>query len=70
MVVPKQTPRAIVERLHREIVATLNDAAVAKRLAGQGLEPIGDTPAQFAAYLKSEAAKWGKVVKAAGIKPE
>ena len=70
VVVPKKTPREIVERLHREIVAVLNDGSVAKRLASQGLEPIGDTPAEFARYLRSEAVKWGKVVKAAGIKPE
>jgi tripartite-type tricarboxylate transporter receptor subunit TctC len=35
-----------------------------------GLEPVGDTPAEFAQYLKSEAAKWGRVVKTAGIKAE
>jgi tripartite-type tricarboxylate transporter receptor subunit TctC len=70
VVAPKKTPRAVIDRLHREIVAVLNEPATAKRLAAQGLEPIGDTPAQFAQYLKSEAAKWGRVVKAAGIKPE
>ncbi len=70
IVVPKSTPRATVERLHREVVAVLADPVTAKRLAAQGLEPIGDTPLQFAQYLKSEAAKWGKLVKTAGIKPE
>jgi tripartite-type tricarboxylate transporter receptor subunit TctC len=70
VVAPKKTPRAVIDRLHREIVQVLNEPATAKRLAGQGLEPIGDTPAEFAQYLKSEAAKWGKVIKAAGIKPE
>ena len=70
VVVPKKTPRDIVERLHRDIVATLNDPVVAKRLLTLGLEPIGDTPAQFAQYLRSEAVKWGKVVRAAGIKAE
>jgi tripartite-type tricarboxylate transporter receptor subunit TctC len=70
VVAPKKTPRAVIDRLHREIVAVLNDPATAKRLAAQGLEPIGDTPAQFEQYLKSEAAKWGRVVKTAGIKPE
>ena len=70
IVVPRKTPRAVIERLHREVVAVLDDASVAKRLAAQGLEPIGDTPAHFAQYLKAEAAKWGKLVKTAGIKPE
>jgi tripartite-type tricarboxylate transporter receptor subunit TctC len=70
VVAPKKTPRAVIDRLHREIVQVVNDPVTAKRLAGQGLEPIGDTPAEFAQYLKSEAAKWGRVIKAAGIKPE
>jgi tripartite-type tricarboxylate transporter receptor subunit TctC len=70
IVAPKKTARAIVERLQREVVAVLADPATAKRLAAQGLEPIGDTPVQFAQYLKDEAAKWGKLVKTAGIKPE
>lgn len=70
IVVPRKTPPAVIARLHREVVAVLNDASIAKRLAAQGLEPIGDTPAQFARYLKDEAMKWGKLVKTAGIKPE
>jgi tripartite-type tricarboxylate transporter receptor subunit TctC len=39
-------------------------------MARAGLEPVGDTPAEFAQYLKSEASKWGKLVKTAGIKAE
>lgn len=70
IVVPRKTPRAVVERLQREVLAILNDPGTSKRLTAQGLEPIGDTPAQFALYLKAEAAKWGKLVKTAGIKPE
>ena len=70
IVAPKKIARPIVERLHREVVAVLSDPATAKRLAAQGLEPVGDTPIQFARYLKDEAAKWGKLVKSAGIKPE
>jgi tripartite-type tricarboxylate transporter receptor subunit TctC len=70
IVVPRMTARAIVDRLHREVTAVLNDGATAKRLIAQGLEPVGDTPAQFAQYLRSEAAKWGKLVKSAAIKPE
>jgi tripartite-type tricarboxylate transporter receptor subunit TctC len=70
IVVPRKTARAIVERLHREIIAVLSDGSTMKRLSAQGLEPIGDSPTQFAMYLKSEAVKWGKLVKSAGIKPE
>jgi tripartite-type tricarboxylate transporter receptor subunit TctC len=70
VVAPAKTPKQIIERLNREIVAVVSDAATAKRLAAQGLEPIGDSPAAFTEYLAAEAVKWGKLVKAAGIRPE
>lgn len=70
VVAPAGTPRAVIEKLQRDIVATLQEPAIAERMAKAGLEPVGDTPAQFAQYLKSEAAKWGKLVKTAGIKAE
>ena len=70
IVVPAGTARAVVDRLYREISAALKDPAIAQRMAGAGLDPIGDTPQQFARYLKAEAAKWGALVKSAGIKAE
>jgi tripartite-type tricarboxylate transporter receptor subunit TctC len=70
IVVPAGTPRAVIDRLHREISAALKDPAIAQRMAGAGLDPIGDTPQQFAQYLKAEAVKWGALVKSAGIKAE
>jgi tripartite-type tricarboxylate transporter receptor subunit TctC len=70
VVAPAGTPRAVIDRLHRDIVATLQEPAIAERMLKAGLEPVGDTPAEFAQYLQSEAAKWGRLVKTAGIKPE
>ncbi|MCW5575137.1 MAG: tripartite tricarboxylate transporter substrate binding protein [Burkholderiales bacterium] len=70
VVAPVGTPRAVIQRLHRDIVATLQEPVIQERMAKAGLEPVGDTPAEFAQYLKSEAAKWGRVVKTAGIKAE
>ncbi|MBX3650901.1 MAG: tripartite tricarboxylate transporter substrate binding protein [Burkholderiales bacterium] len=70
LVAPTGTPRAVIQRLHKEIAATLQEPVIQDRMAKAGLEPVGDTPAEFAQYLKSEAAKWGKVVKTAGIKAE
>jgi tripartite-type tricarboxylate transporter receptor subunit TctC len=67
LVVQSGAPRTVIERLNREIVATLGEPAIAERLKGRGLEPIGDTPQQFGAYLKSEAAKWQGLVKRIGI---
>jgi tripartite-type tricarboxylate transporter receptor subunit TctC len=70
VVAPTGVPRSVVERLYRDITATLKETAVADRMQAAGLEPIGDSPAEFAQYLKAEAAKWGQLVKTAGIKAE
>ena len=70
VVVPARTPKAIIEQLHREIVFVLKESTMAERMAKAGLEPIGDTPGEFARYLKSESDKWGKLVKSAGIRAE
>jgi len=67
---PAGTPAAVVERLNTEIVAILHLPEVQERLATDGSTPVGSTPAQFEAHLKSEMAKWAKVVRAAGIKVE
>jgi tripartite-type tricarboxylate transporter receptor subunit TctC len=67
---PAGTPQPIVARLNREIVAVLRDPQVNERLAQQGLEPVGDTPAEFAAIVKSDLAKWAMVFREAGIRPE
>lgn len=65
---PAKTPPAIVEKLHREIAAVLAEQPVRDRYASLGLEPVGNTPAQFAAQIASELARWEKVVRQAKIK--
>lgn len=67
---PAGTPRPVVMRLNADIHKSLQDAAVAKRLAGVGFEITYGTPEQFTAYILSEIKKWAKVVKASGAKPE
>jgi tripartite-type tricarboxylate transporter receptor subunit TctC len=67
---PAATPREIVQQLNAEIVRILNAPEVREKLIAQGLEPVGDTPEQFAAYIRSEIAKWAKVVRISGAKPE
>jgi tripartite-type tricarboxylate transporter receptor subunit TctC len=64
---PAGTPREIVERLHAEIAKVLTQQDMKERLAAEGGEVIAGGPEQFAAYLKSEIAKWAKVVKDARI---
>jgi len=68
VVAPAGTPRAIVLKLHGELVKALRSPAVAERLAAEGSAAGGNTPEEFAAYIKREITKWAKVVKEAGIK--
>jgi tripartite-type tricarboxylate transporter receptor subunit TctC len=68
--VPKATPPDIIERLNREINASLNDPVVKTRLADVATTPIVATPEQFGSYMTGEVEKWGKVVRAAGIRVE
>jgi tripartite-type tricarboxylate transporter receptor subunit TctC len=63
-------PADIVARLNSEIARGMRDPAVIKRLAGEGVDAVTSSPEEFAARVKSEMEKWGKVVRAAGIKPE
>lgn len=64
------TPKEIVDRLNRELVAILKTSTVRQRFAELALEPVGDTPEEFGRFLKNEVDKWSKVAKAAGITPE
>jgi tripartite-type tricarboxylate transporter receptor subunit TctC len=66
--VPAATPRAIVERLAEETRKALNAPEVRKRLIDLGAEPLGSSPDEFAAYVGSEYARWGKLAKEAGIR--
>ncbi len=68
--VPGTTPKEIVDRLHREIVKIVADPEIKQRLAAVGFEAIGSTPAEFDARVKAEIAKWAKVIRDAGIKPQ
>jgi len=68
--VPAQTPREVVARLHTELVRVLALPEIRERLLIDGIDPIGDTPEHFAGYIREELVKWAKVAKAAGIKPE
>jgi tripartite-type tricarboxylate transporter receptor subunit TctC len=68
-VVPRGTPQDIIATLNREIVKMLAQPDMKERLAALGFEPVGGTPQEFAARIKSELATWGKVIREAGIKP-
>ena len=70
VLVPARTPPAIVTILNHEIVAVLRAPALRERFAVEGIDPVGDTPDHFAAYIKEEIVKWGNVVKAIGMRAE
>ena len=71
LVAPTGTPRDIIMKVHAATLRGLQDPIVRKRLNEDGAEPTPNaTPEEFGAMLRSEIAKWGKVVKAAGIQPE
>jgi tripartite-type tricarboxylate transporter receptor subunit TctC len=67
---PAKTPRPVVDRLHTEIVRALKSPDLSEKLQGLGAEPVGNTPEQYAAFMQAEIAKWGNVIKAAGIKAQ
>jgi tripartite-type tricarboxylate transporter receptor subunit TctC len=67
---PGKTPRAVVDKVHGEIVKALPQPEVGVRLAADGAEPVGSTPQEFAAHVREEREKWGKVIKQTGIKGE
>ncbi len=66
--VPAGTPRPVVERLHDEFVKALAAPDVREKMLNLGAEPVGNTPGEFAAYVRSEAAKYEKLVNASGAK--
>jgi len=69
-VVPKKTPTELVKRLNAEFNKALFSPTVSERLASIGSVPVGGTPEAFAEHVHKEIAKWGKVIRAAGIKPQ
>jgi tripartite-type tricarboxylate transporter receptor subunit TctC len=69
-VAPGKTPKEIIAYWNRELVKVLNDPSVKGELAKHGLEPQPGTPQEMARYIDAETEKWGKVVRAADIKPE
>jgi tripartite-type tricarboxylate transporter receptor subunit TctC len=66
ILVPANTPPDLVKLINTEVVRAINSPAVRERYAAMGAEPVGNTPEQFANFIKSEIAKWTRVVKESG----
>lgn len=67
---PKGTPREIITKVHGAVVRALQDPDIRKLLINDGADPIGSSPEEFAAYIRSETEKWDKVVRNTGIKKQ
>jgi len=70
LLAPARTPSAVLMRLYKESAAIVYAPEPKALLLHDGLEPVGDTPQEFASVVKNEVTKWMRVVKAAGIKPQ
>jgi tripartite-type tricarboxylate transporter receptor subunit TctC len=70
LLAPAGTADDIISRLNNAVVKTVNTVEFRERLSAQGIDPGGSTPAEFAAHIKAEIAKFSRLVKAAGIHPE
>jgi tripartite-type tricarboxylate transporter receptor subunit TctC len=70
MLAPAATPASVVGRLQREMVEVIRLPDVRDKLLAQGLEPVGNKPAEFAGIISAELVKWSKVVAAAGVRAE
>ena len=70
LMLPAGVPKSVVDALSKEIVAAMEVPAIRDGMLKQGFEPVGNTPAEFAKFIREEIPRWEKVVKNAGIKPE
>ena len=70
LIAPTKTPQPIITKMHDEIVKILRTPDEIKRLGDNGAFPVGDTPAQFVAWLKKEVETWAPVIKDNNIKPD
>jgi tripartite-type tricarboxylate transporter receptor subunit TctC len=67
---PAKTPRDVVTRLHAETARILQQTETRERFTNDGADPVGNTPEEFGRFVQSELAKWAKVARDAGIRPE
>jgi tripartite-type tricarboxylate transporter receptor subunit TctC len=71
VLVPSGTPRPVVEKLHAAIVKVLGDPAIQARMRNVGAIAVASkSPEEFKAYMDSETAKWTKVIRENGLKPD
>jgi len=67
---PAKTPRDVIMKINADVIKIVNSPELKERLKADGSDPVGNSPEQYAAFLRNEIAKWAKVIKFAGVKPE
>ena len=70
LLAPARTPRSIIDRVHAEVAAALQTAAMRTALEARSIQPVGDTPEEFGRFIQTEVAKWKEAVPRIGIRPE
>jgi tripartite-type tricarboxylate transporter receptor subunit TctC len=70
MTVPAATPQDLINKLYADVSNVLRQADFREKIAGMGADVVGSSPEQFGAFMKTESAKWGKVIREANIKAE
>jgi tripartite-type tricarboxylate transporter receptor subunit TctC len=67
---PAKTPRDVILKINADVLKVVNSPELKERLKAEGSDPVGNSPEQFAVFLRDEIAKWAKVIKFANVKPE
>ena len=67
---PAKTPREIIMKINADVIKIVNSPELKERLKADGSDPVGNSPEQYAAFLRNEIAKWAKVIKFVNVKPE
>ena len=67
---PAKTPREVIMKINADVIKIVNSPELKERLKADGSDPVGNSPEQYAAFLRNEIAKWAKVIKFANMKPE
>jgi tripartite-type tricarboxylate transporter receptor subunit TctC len=70
LLAPAATPKAVVSQVSRDANAVLADRGVREKMEAMGAEPSGNTPEEFAGFIRVDQAKWSKLMREQGIKPE
>jgi tripartite-type tricarboxylate transporter receptor subunit TctC len=70
MLAPAGTPRDVAKRMSEEVARIIKSDETRAKLDAMGTIPVGSTPEEFDAFITTETAKWGKVIRTAGVKAE